>query len=103
MNVTSPSTNAAVPLDPPRLLTAAIDSELPSASESFKRRASFGIVNNELVLLMTVSAAAVGASLTAGTATVLVTALLRLFALEPSLTCQVMVRADVEGLSLVFW
>ncbi len=45
----------------------------------------------------------VGASLTAFTVTVLVTALLRLFAPEPSLTCQVMVRADVEGLSLVFW
>ena len=44
-----------------------------------------------------------GASLTAATVTVLVTALLRLFALEPSLTCQLMVRADVEGLSLVFW
>ena len=47
--------------------------------------------------------AIVGASLTAVTATVLVTALLRLFAPEPSLTCQLMVRADVEGLSLVFW
>ena len=42
--------------------------------------------------------AIVGTSLTAATLTVLVTALLRLFALEPSLTCQVMVRADADAL-----
>ena len=47
------------------------------------------------------ASATTGASLTAATVTVLVTPALRLFAPEPSLTCQVIVRLVVDGSSLV--